>query len=48
MQDLSPQPGIEPSSPALEGGDLITGLLAKPQQFSVELTSVLSEWRIRG
>ena len=29
---LVPQPGIEPSSPALQGGFLITGLLGKSSE----------------
>ena len=34
---LAPQPGIEPTPPALEGKVLTTGLLGKSQHFSVIL-----------
>ena len=42
---LVPQPGIEPASPALQGGLLTTGLQGIPDQ-SIPETRFIWEWGI--
>lgn len=43
---LFPQPGIEPKSPALKGGFLITGTPEKPQKSPVNTNSFYDKLQV--